>query len=55
MQIENSTEMNKDLLDILTQSIQRAAEVKFLKDSTNDHDLRRVNYTYFGYEKPNRF
>ena len=32
MQIEDSIEMNKDLLDTLTQSIQRAAEV-FLIDN----------------------
>ena len=31
MQIEDSIEMNKDLLDTLTQSIQRAAEVNHLR------------------------
>ena len=29
MQVDDMIEMNKDLLDVLTQSIQRAAEVKF--------------------------
>ena len=31
MQIEDSIEINKDLLDTLTQSIQRAAEVNHLR------------------------
>ena len=37
MQLEESIEMNKDLIDTLTQSIQRAAEVSNINQGKKDY------------------